>query len=62
MSWSGSTAGLLSSECLESLVMRRDWFACSNVLATSRWNWWTLAKSALSIYLCHAYESLKGYR
>jgi hypothetical protein len=62
MSWSRSTAGLLSSEYLETLVTRRDWPICFDALAIDQWNWWLLAKSALTVYSCHAYESLKGYR
>jgi hypothetical protein len=62
MSWSQSTAGLLSTECLENLVIGRDWSACSDALLTDQWNCSLLVKSALSVYSCHAYESLKGYR
>jgi hypothetical protein len=60
-SWSGETAGLMSFECLESLVERRDWSTCFDVLVRDPWSWWVLVKSALMVSMCSLYGSLKGY-
>ena len=60
-SWSGSSAGFFSAKCLESMVTGRDWSAYSDALEVRQLDWWWLVKSALLVYSCHAYESLKGY-
>jgi hypothetical protein len=60
-SWSGETDGLMSSECLGSLVGRGDWSSCFDVLVRDPWSWWVLLKSALMVSMCSLYGSLKGY-
>jgi hypothetical protein len=60
-SWSGSSAGFFSAKCLENMVTGKDWSAYSDALEVRQLDWWWLVKSALLVYSCHAYESLKGY-
>ncbi|KAE8844435.1 hypothetical protein PTNB85_02700 [Pyrenophora teres f. teres] len=59
--WSelGERTGL--GNCLKLLLTERNLSACLGALESSNWNWWWMAKSAASMYACHAYGLLKGY-
>jgi hypothetical protein len=61
-SWTASSPGSESAEPLKGLVTQRDWFACSDVVVNDASNWWWVASSAMSVYACHAYGLLKGYK
>ncbi|KAA8623428.1 hypothetical protein A1F94_003522 [Pyrenophora tritici-repentis] len=50
-----------SGNCLKLLLTERNLSACLGALEISSWNWWSMAKSAASMYACHAYSLLKGY-
>ncbi|KAF1939482.1 hypothetical protein EJ02DRAFT_352156 [Clathrospora elynae] len=59
-SWSATTAGSILAQCSMGLVTRRNWTACSGMFTYG--SWWWFSSSAMSVYACHAYGILKGYR
>ncbi|KAF1830859.1 hypothetical protein BDW02DRAFT_506587 [Decorospora gaudefroyi] len=61
-SWSDTNVTAALAECSERLVAQKHWAACSAALGNDGWDLWWLAKSAMSVYACHAYGLLKGYR
>jgi hypothetical protein len=61
-SWSGSSAGLVSADCLKGLVTQKGWTDCVGILSDHSRDWWWFASSAIAVFACHAYGLLKGYR
>ncbi|RMZ67536.1 dna-binding wrky domain-containing [Pyrenophora seminiperda CCB06] len=49
-------------DCLKLLLTQRNVSACFGAHRFSSWDWWWMAKSAASMYACHAYGLLKGYK
>jgi len=60
--WSKPNERSGSEDCLKILLTQRNMSACFGALGASNWNWWEMAKSATSMYACHAYGLLKGYK
>jgi hypothetical protein len=60
--WATSSTGSESAGCLKNLVIQRHWSACSDAFVNNTPNWWWVVNSAMSVYACHAYGLLKGYK
>jgi hypothetical protein len=60
--WADTSLGTKSAVCMRGVVMQRSWYACADALANDGGTWWRVASRAITVYVCHAYGLMKGYK